>query len=71
MIELNDYDVVLGTKWLKTLGAVTWDFVEMTTSFKINEKTVAVYGLKVPDTSLISGKQFNRLLSADSIAIAL
>lgn len=30
---LNDYDVVLGAKWLKAIGPLGWDFSKMLLSF--------------------------------------
>lgn len=33
VLPLDNFDVVLGVNWLKTLGAIVWDFDNMTMTF--------------------------------------
>lgn len=34
ILDLNDYDIVPGTKWLKQLGPFLWNFTELSLSFQ-------------------------------------
>lgn len=39
-IQLERFDVVLGVKWLCTLGLIQWDFNSLTMQFVLNGKKV-------------------------------
>lgn len=44
-IPLGGFDVVLGTRWLKTLGPILWDFERLYMSFWRTDHRVEWYGL--------------------------
>lgn len=44
MLPLDNFDVVLGVNWLKTLGAIIWDFDNMTMTFNFNDQHVFLKG---------------------------
>ena len=39
-IPLDGFDVVLGIKWLSTLGPILWDFASLTMSFNVEGKPI-------------------------------
>jgi hypothetical protein len=46
-IPLGGFDVVLGTRWLKTLGPILWDFTRLWMSFWRSNHRVEWYGIAV------------------------
>jgi hypothetical protein len=44
-IPLGGFDVVLGTRWLKTLGPIPWDFTQLCMSFWRSDHRVEWYGI--------------------------
>lgn len=38
VIDSNDYDLVLGTSWLKLLGQIKWNFKDLTMPFVWEDK---------------------------------
>lgn len=45
LLSLHDYEVVLGTQWLSTVGPILWDFAKLTMTFKMQEKEIKLQGL--------------------------
>ena len=45
ILPLQGCDLVLGVKWLKTLGPIVWDFQALTMRFTIGQKKVTLQGL--------------------------
>ncbi|WVZ51875.1 hypothetical protein U9M48_002976 [Paspalum notatum var. saurae] len=43
-----DYDLVLGTRWLATLGSIMWDFSTLTMSFWLHDHKAYWQGLGSP-----------------------
>lgn len=60
-IALNDYDVVLGAKWLKATGPVGWDFSKMLLSFTHDNQEIVLQGLFSKEITLILGKQLRKV----------
>jgi hypothetical protein len=50
ILPLAEYDVVLGTRWLATLGPVLWDFSARTMTFQQRGREVSWYGVSGTDT---------------------
>lgn len=44
--EFHDYDIVLGTKWLSTLGSVIWNFQLTQMRFSKGGKEILLQGLR-------------------------
>lgn len=40
VLQLEEFDVVLGIQWLKTLGSIMWNFESLQMSVTQNEKKV-------------------------------
>ena len=55
---LGDYELVLGTQWLRTLGVIQWDFMAMFMKFQHLGAIVTLVGLHPIDHSLQEGDQF-------------
>ena len=58
VLPLGDYELVLGTQWLRTLGMIQWDFRAMFMKFQHMGTTVTLEGLHPIDHSLQEGTQF-------------
>ena len=58
VLPLEDYELVLGTQWLRTLGVIQWDFMAMSMKFQQFETTITLVGLHLTDLTLQEGKQF-------------
>ena len=43
-LPLGECDVVLGARWLRTLGPILWDFAELWMEFSINGKKHTLKG---------------------------
>nr|GLL41714.1 sodium/hydrogen exchanger 8 isoform X2 [Ipomoea trifida] len=50
VIPLVGFEIVLGVHWLRTLGAILWDFTALTMSFKYNNQPVTWQGEQEPTT---------------------
>ena len=44
VIPLGGFDLVLGVKWLQSLGPILWDFAALTISFSVEGKSVLLQG---------------------------
>ncbi|KAK8936216.1 hypothetical protein KSP39_PZI014037 [Platanthera zijinensis] len=53
VIDLRGFDVVLGVRWLRTLGPITWDFDRLTISWQAGTRSVRWHGT-APSTSPVS-----------------
>ncbi|XP_019053919.1 PREDICTED: uncharacterized protein LOC109114927 [Nelumbo nucifera] len=47
VLPLDEFDIVLGVKWLITLGPILWDFSALTMTFNLNGKQVTWQGTRV------------------------
>ena len=61
-IHTGGCDIVLGAKWLRTLGPITMDFQELYMSFKQNNSTHTLRGIQAGAPSIISSHRMEKLL---------
>jgi hypothetical protein len=50
VMPLAGYDLVLGTRWLGTLGPIVWDFATRSVSFQQQGRTICWMGAPSPTT---------------------
>ncbi|KAF5462079.1 hypothetical protein F2P56_018118 [Juglans regia] len=55
VLTLGGCDIVLGVQWLKTLGNITWNFIDMSMSFEWNDQMVKLQGLTAASVHMLSG----------------
>lgn len=41
--------------WVKTLGSIQWDFIEISMTFKLGEETVMLQGIKTDSVNILVG----------------
>ena len=58
VLTLGGYDVVLGVQWLRTLGPIVWDFLQLTMSFSWRSISVLLRGLEPTALSLEENSNF-------------
>ncbi|XP_016665517.2 uncharacterized protein [Gossypium hirsutum] len=64
-IPLEGFDMILGVKWLCTLGPILWDFSSLTMQFAVNKKKILWQGQhpeEVPRLSLIQGQDLTNIV---------
>jgi hypothetical protein len=61
-IEMGGCDIVLGVEWLRTLGPITMDFLELYMSFKKDGHSYTLKGLKVGSLEIVSSHHMEKLL---------
>lgn len=66
VVPLAGFQLILGVKWLRTLGAILWDFNALTMSFSYHNKNITWQGERVQHSTL-----FHAIQSQVSINIAL
>ncbi|PHU03065.1 hypothetical protein BC332_28316 [Capsicum chinense] len=81
VIPLDGFDIVLGIKWLQTLGPIPWDFALLTMSFQDSkqgefEKVVAVFNDLFQEPALVADRHlklpaYERLLTGLTKAVLL
>ena len=69
VLPLEDYELVLGTQWLRTLGVIQWDFMAVFMKFHQFKTTVTLVGLHLTDLTLQEGKQFFKNLVRKGILL--
>ncbi|XP_068641904.1 uncharacterized protein [Aristolochia californica] len=57
IIPLAGFDMVLGVKWLQTLGSILWDFAALTMSFVVANNKVTLQGRKTEGPVHLHGLQ--------------
>lgn len=57
VLQLEEFDVVLGIQWLKTMGSIIWNFETLQMSFTHNEKKVELQGQITSPNQLCNRKQ--------------
>ena len=65
-MPLGGCDVILGTQWLRTLGPILWDFVELWMHFLVNGKKHTLNGLQPRSLSIISSHWMEIILKKNS-----
>ena len=58
--------MILGTQWLRTLGSILWDFVELWMQFSINGNKHKSNGLQLGSLSIISSHRMEKILKMNS-----
>ena len=61
-LALGDCELVLGTQWLRTLGLIQWDFLEMSMVFSHCNSMVKLVGLQPSSLTIHEGTQFFKTL---------
>jgi len=46
ILQLEDYEVVLGTQWLRILGPICWDFETLEMQFVWDKVPIILHGIK-------------------------
>lgn len=62
---------MLGIQWLRNLGLILWDFLELTTEFCYGAKTIMLKGLYVTGSVVIEGENFPRLARAEKKGLVI
>lgn len=57
-LQLEDFDVLLGVQWLKTLGPIVWNYDSLTMSFTKDLKSITLQGQLIQN-QLCGKKQFS------------
>ena len=65
-MPLGGCDVILGTQWLRTLGPILWDFVEVWMQFSVNGKKNTLKGLQPGSLSTIISHRMENILKKNS-----
>ncbi|XP_042964611.1 uncharacterized protein LOC122298826 [Carya illinoinensis] len=55
VLSLGGCDVVLGVQWLKTLGSITWNFLDMSMSFTWEGQAIKLKGLTSATIQMLVG----------------
>jgi hypothetical protein len=58
ILTLGGCDMVLGVQWLRTLGPIIWDFLQLTMQFSFLGKTIIWKGLNSADSTMEEGSNF-------------
>jgi hypothetical protein len=56
LLTLGGCDLVLGVDWLRLLGPILWDFVELTMKFQQGEKEVQLQGMRPTESTIEEAK---------------
>ncbi|XP_041025452.1 uncharacterized protein LOC121265848 [Juglans microcarpa x Juglans regia] len=55
VLTLGGCDIVLGVQWLRTLGSITWNFIDMSMSFEWGGQMIKLQGLNSASVLMMSG----------------
>nr|XP_043620521.1 uncharacterized protein LOC122592345 [Erigeron canadensis] len=69
VIELNNYDIVLGVQWLETLNDIIWNFKHLTMKFHVGDQEFQLKGVAKHGVQLCSMEKMSSLLH-DSHSVA-
>lgn len=62
VLPLGGCDIVLEIQWLRTLGTIQWNFVELWMTFKISEEEHTLKGLQVGPSQIVSSLRMEKIL---------
>lgn len=62
LLPLEDYDVVLGARWLRMLGLIIWNFAKLTIQFDHDGKKIMLRGLAAPVNKMVEETGITREL---------
>lgn len=65
IVSLGGCDLVLGFQWLRNLGLILWEFLELTMEFCYGAKTIMLKGLYITRLVVIEVENFPRLARAE------
>ena len=65
-MSLGGCDVIMGAQWLRTLGPVLWDFVELWMQFLVNGKKHTFNGLQPRSLGIICSHCMEKILKKNS-----
>jgi hypothetical protein len=68
-IEIGGCDVVLGVDWLRTLGSITMDFLELSMSFYNDGNYYTLKVLKVGSLEIIISHHIEKILKRGHFCI--
>jgi hypothetical protein len=68
-IEMGGCDIVLSVEWLRTLIPITMDFLELYMSFKKDEHSYTLKGLKAGSSKIVSSHCMENHKKGHSIII--
>lgn len=66
ILPLGNCDMVLGVQWLSTLGPITWDFLKLEMQFRLNNKRVALHGIKEGGVTKVDATRMDKLQEEQS-----
>jgi hypothetical protein len=58
ILTLGGRDMVLGVHWLRTLGPIIWDFLQLTVKLSFLGKTIILKGLNTVGSTMEEGSNF-------------
>ena len=61
-LPLGECDIVLGVQWLRTLGTMQWNFVELWMTFQIYEQEHTLKGLQGGPLQIVSSHRMEKIL---------
>ena len=68
-IDMGGFDIMLGARWLHTLGPITMDFQDLYMSFVKDSHTYLLQGIKTNPPEIISSHYMEKLLKKGHLAI--
>lgn len=71
LLTLGGCDVVLGVEWLRTLGPILWDFLQMTMEYTVGPKQVLLHGLNSTGFTVEEGHHFLKPSHSENKGILL
>lgn len=73
LLPLGGCDVVLGAKWLETLGPITWDFPKLTMEFLHHGRTGRIHGLSLHQLSFVKDSRlmFNPICGGKGLMLQI
>lgn len=64
LIELDSYDMVLGVKWLRQLGDITWNFNNLWKKFLYQVEECTLKGIPKQRLQMINSEDMQKILSS-------
>jgi hypothetical protein len=61
-IEMDGSDIVLGVKWIRTLGPITMDFKDLTVEFQPEGQPYKLEGITTHSPEIINSHRMENLL---------
>ena len=71
LLTLGGCDVVLGVDWLRSLGTIQWNFIELFMKFTMKGQELTLQGLKKPEQRIVEEQNLNKTTLAEGKGIWL